>query len=206
MDQHGANKLKPLDRQLSKLPIFLRPSSPHDMLTYAENKMGVINVFQLYMKVEGNRTGVHREDLNVCSANLNIGPASCLWYFVSDTYWAALNDYAKTHGMNFFGREWWPDLKELEKANIPVFVAEQKAGGVIFTNVGTIHWVESNGKTNNVAWNFAPQTVRQYNEMMNRYIFNIDRKVPNIIPFKHIIWNMARRSKALRPSFHGCLV
>lgn len=113
------------------------------MLSYAGVTIGGVNVLQLYLKVTGNKTGLHQEDLNFCSVNINIGPAKCIWYFVPKEYWGALFDVAKKIGVDYFGRDWWPDKKLLRKYNITVYVVHQNAGDLIYTNVGTPHWVES---------------------------------------------------------------
>lgn len=49
-------------RELQKLPLLLQVSSTDDILSHIGYPILGVNTAQVYMKVSGNRTGVHQED------------------------------------------------------------------------------------------------------------------------------------------------
>lgn len=55
----------------------------------------------------------------------------------------------------------WPDYDELIRAKVPVYRFTQKAGDLVWVGGGCVHWVQSTGWCNNIAWNVGPTTSRQ---------------------------------------------
>ena len=105
----------------------------------------------------------HQENNNFSAININIGPGSCQWFCVADSYWGVIYDLCKKfasflalvchiqwlktlisrRGINYSSGSWWPDLKDLINNNVPVYQVLQEPGDVIWIGPGTIHWVQS---------------------------------------------------------------
>ena len=126
------------------------------MLTHLPHTILGMNSVQLYMKVPGCRTPGHQENLNFCSVNINIGPGLCEWFAVDTVYWGAIQRLCERNNTNFLTGSWWPLLDDLAEANIPVFRFIQRPGDLVFINAGVVHWVQSTGFCNNIAWNVGP--------------------------------------------------
>jgi len=91
---------------------------------------------------------------------------------------------------------WWPpDLDVLQKKNIPVYRFYQKAGDIVWVNVGCVHWVYAIGWCNNIAWNVGPFTARQYQLAIERYEWNKLQRYQSIVPMVQLSWNLARNAK-----------
>ena len=73
---------KQLNELMTKIPPQFMCSSNHDILRFARIDVLGVTSPQVYLKVKGNWTGGHQENLNARAANLNIGPASSLWHCV----------------------------------------------------------------------------------------------------------------------------
>lgn len=58
-----------------------------------------------------------------------------------------------------------------------------------------VHWVQSVGWCNNIAWNVGPLTARQYSLAIERYEWNKLQSFKSIVPMIHLSWNLARNIK-----------
>lgn len=113
------------------------------------------------------------------AVNINIGPEDTEWFCTPEKYWVDICRLCKKHGIDYLSGSWWPDLKELEVAGIPVMRLTQRPGDVVWLNSGTVHWVQGKSTTaqnkgpftstnlatgwcNNVAWNVGPFNEYQY--------------------------------------------
>jgi hypothetical protein len=56
--------------------------SKFDMLKYAKIDVLGVTTPQIYLKVKGNWTGGHQENLRVRAANINHGSASSIWHCI----------------------------------------------------------------------------------------------------------------------------
>ncbi|CAI8021475.1 Lysine-specific demethylase 6A [Geodia barretti] len=164
-----------------------------NLLSHIGHTVLGMNSVQLYMKVAGSRTPGHQENNNFCSLNINVGPGTCEWFAVPNSYWGVLHSLCEKYKVNFLIGSWWPVLEELPQHNIPVYRFTQYRGEVVFINPGTIHWVQANGVCNNIAWNTGPPTAHQFRMAWERYQWNKLQKVRSIVPMVHLTWNMARR-------------
>jgi len=54
----------------------------HDILRFARIQVLGVTSPQVYLKVRGNWTGGHQENLSARAGNLNHGPAKTLWHCV----------------------------------------------------------------------------------------------------------------------------
>ena len=54
----------------------------YDILKHARIQVLGVTSPQVYLKVKGNWTGGHQENMRVRAANLNHGPASSIWHSV----------------------------------------------------------------------------------------------------------------------------
>lgn len=180
-------------QELEKLPNFLKVYCPEiNMLNHIGHNVLGVNTVQLYMKVPGCRTPGHQENNNFSAININIGPGSCQWFCVADSYWGVIYDLCKKRGINYSSGSWWPDLKDLINNDVPVYQVLQEPGDVIWIGPGTIHWVQSIGWCNNVAWNVGPMSERQFRSAIERYEYNrIHPPYKSIVPMVQLSWNLA---------------
>ncbi|CAF0792717.1 unnamed protein product, partial [Didymodactylos carnosus] len=179
-------------QELAKLPLFMRVVSAGNILSHVGYTILGMNSVQLYMKVPGSRTPGHQENNNFCSVNMNIGPGDCEWFGISNEYWGVINQLCEKNGTNFLTGSWWPILDDLYEANVPVYRFLQKPGDLVWVNCGCIHWVQSVGWCNNIAWNVGPLTHQQYTISIERYEWNKLCQVKSIVPMIHLTWNIAR--------------
>lgn len=111
------------------------------------------------MKVKGNWTGGHQENLRLRATNINHGPESSLWYNVGDK--TDIDRFREISRRDFqidiFKSEgiWFCDPDYCLANGIKVKVINQKAGDMVVLQPGTVHWVRSHGMTTQTAWNFA---------------------------------------------------
>ena len=181
--------------ELKKLPPFLRVHSPENMLSHIGYDIYGMNTVQLYMKIPGCRTPGHRENLNFPAVNLNIGPGDVEWYCVDQQYTGVMTEICKTKGLTFVKDSWWPDLNDLWKAGIPVHRFVQKPGDLVYLNVGTIHWVQSLGWCNNIAWNVGMINSYTYQGAVFQSEYNKIVKYKSIVAMEHLSWNLIRNLK-----------
>ncbi|XP_036400518.1 lysine-specific demethylase 6A-like isoform X2 [Megalops cyprinoides] len=195
VDLSDERKWKLQLQELSKLPAFARVVSAGNLLSHMGHSILGMNTVQLYMKVPGSRTPGHQENNDFCSVNINIGPGDCEWFAVPEPYWGVMNDFCEKNNINFLMGSWWPNLEDLYEANVPVYRFIQRPGDLVWTNAGTVHWVQAIGWCNNIAWNVGPLTAYQYKLAVERYEWNKLQSVKSIVPMIHLSWNMARNIK-----------
>uniref|UniRef100_A0A8C7G6E2 Lysine-specific demethylase 6B n=1 Tax=Oncorhynchus kisutch TaxID=8019 RepID=A0A8C7G6E2_ONCKI len=186
-------------QELQKLPAFMRVASSGNMLSHVGHTILGMNTVQLYMKVPGSRTPGHQENNNFCSVNVNIGPGDCEWFSVHENYWPAIDDFCEKHGVDYLTGSWWPVLEDLYRSNIPVYRFIQRPGDLVWINAGTVHWVQAVGWCNNIAWNVGPLNSYQYQLALERFEWNVVKKVKSIVPMIHVSWNVARTVKVTDP-------
>ncbi|CAK9297124.1 unnamed protein product [Gordionus sp. m RMFG-2023] len=184
-------------QELNKLPTFLKVDSQcSNMLSHLGHTVLGMNSVQLYMKVPGCRTPGHRENLNFCSVNINIGPGDTEWFTVASNYWGALASLCSSRNVDFLKGSWWPgDIGELERNKIPFTHITQKPGDVVWINAGTVHWVQASGWCNNIAWNVGPLTSHQYELAMVHYEWNKLQHYKSLVPMVHLSWNIVTNVK-----------
>lgn len=134
-----------------KVPKELMCMSEFDMLSFARIKILGVTDPQVYLKVKGNWTGGHQENLRVRATNINHGPHSSLWYNVGgqqniDRFRQLAQadfkiDIFKSEG------QWFCDPDYCIANGIPIKIINQKAGDMIVLQPGTVHWVRSLGLT-----------------------------------------------------------
>ncbi|KAH8410657.1 hypothetical protein KR009_011097, partial [Drosophila setifemur] len=195
VDLSDEKKWKPQLTELQKLPAFARVISAANMLSHVGHVILGMNTVQLYMKVPGSRTPGHQENNNFCSININIGPGDCEWFAVPDAYWGGVHNLCEKNNISYLHGSWWPVLEDLYKENIPVYRFIQKPGDLVWVNAGCVHWVQSVGWCNNIAWNVGPLTARQYSLAIERYEWNKLQAFKSIVPMVHLSWNLARNIK-----------
>ncbi|XP_017004047.2 histone demethylase UTY isoform X1 [Drosophila takahashii] len=195
VDLSDEKKWKPQLTELQKLPAFARVISAANMLSHVGHVILGMNTVQLYMKVPGSRTPGHQENNNFCSININIGPGDCEWFAVPDAYWGGVHNLCEKNNISYLHGSWWPVLEDLYKENIPVYRFIQKPGDLVWVNAGCVHWVQSVGWCNNIAWNVGPLTGRQYSLAIERYEWNKVQAFKSIVPMVHLSWNLARNIK-----------
>lgn len=166
-----------------------------------ESRINVLGVTvpQIYMKVKGNWTGGHQENLRLRATNLNHGPDSSIWYNVGGkTNIDRFRELAKRDfDIDIFYSEglWFCDPDYCLANGIPVRVANQQAGDMVVLAPGTVHWVRSLGMTTQTAWNFADFSVTQLQEMIARYKINKETNFKTIIPFYTLFADLAAKNK-----------
>ncbi|KAL9923748.1 lysine-specific demethylase 6A isoform X1 [Glossina fuscipes] len=192
VDLSDERKWRPQLAELQKLPAFARVISAANMLSHVGHVILGMNTVQLYMKVPGSRTPGHQENNNFCSININIGPGDCEWFAVPDAYWGGIQSLCDKNSISYLHGSWWPVLEDLYKENIPVYRFIQRPGDLVWVNAGCVHWVQSVGWCNNIAWNVGPLTARQYSLAIERYEWNKLQNFKSIVPMIHLSWNLAR--------------
>ena len=81
--------------ELRKVPERLSCGSDYDILRYSDREVLGVTAPQVYLKVKGNWTGGHQENLSVRAANLNHGPASSMWHCVDTEHIERFAEIAK---------------------------------------------------------------------------------------------------------------
>jgi hypothetical protein len=115
------------------------------------------------MKVPGNWTGGHEENLRFTSVNINHGPGNCEWWAInprqSERFYKAIKADFKID-IHKAETAWWADESYLLAKGFDCYHGVQKPGDVMLVNSGTPHWVKSYGKTISSAWNICPKTFK----------------------------------------------
>ncbi|CAJ0583638.1 unnamed protein product, partial [Mesorhabditis spiculigera] len=179
-------------KELQKLPAFCRPGGASDMLSHLGFEIMGMNTVQMYMKVPGARTPAHVENNCFASVNVNIGPGDCEWFAVPYEYWSEINRMCNERKIDFLRDSWWPDVKELLKAGIPVYRFMQKAGDVVWVAPGCVHWVQATGWCNNIAWNVGPLTAFQLDVSLVSYEWNKLTQYNSLVPMQLLCWQLAK--------------
>ncbi|KAL3074208.1 hypothetical protein niasHS_015038 [Heterodera schachtii] len=179
-------------KELNKLPAFCRLNSASNMLSYLGHTVFGMNTVQLYLKVPGCRTPGHLENNSFASVNVNIGPGECEWFGVPYEYWPVLENLCKERNIDFLRGAWWPSVADLVKSDVPFYRFTQKAGDVVWVNGGCVHWVQSTGWCNNVAWNVGPMTANQLEMALLAHEWNRLNSYQSLVPMQHLCWALAR--------------
>jgi lysine-specific demethylase 6A len=202
IDLSNESKWHAQQKELTKLPDFMQVASENNMLSYVGYKINGCNTLQIYLKVPGCRTPGHQENNLFCSVNLNIGPGDCEWFGVDGRYCKKFRQLCRRNHVNFLKGCWWPNLSQLHKEKIPVFHFIQKPGDIVWVNIGCIHWVQSNGWCNNVAWNVGPMVYKQFKAAIGSYESNKRSLFKSLIPMVHLSWCLARSIKTTSEKLH----
>jgi len=192
VDLSFENKFRSQLQELMKLPHWTRVVSAGNMLSHMGYHLLGMNTVKMSMKVPGARTTAHQENNNFCAININIGPGDCEWFGVPDDYWGALHDLCEKNGVNYIHGNWWPNMKDLNDAEIPVYRFLQRPGDLVWVNSGCIHWVQAQGWSNNIEWNVGPLTYKQYTMAVERYEWNKLQSHKSEVPMMFLSWNLAR--------------
>uniref|UniRef100_A0A0M3IEH8 JmjC domain-containing protein n=1 Tax=Ascaris lumbricoides TaxID=6252 RepID=A0A0M3IEH8_ASCLU len=142
--------------------------------------------------VPGARTPGHQENNGLASVNINIGPGECEWFGVPYEYWPVIDDMLRKRGLDFLKGVWWPDIDDLLEAGVPVHRFTQKAGDLVWVGSGCVHWVQSTGWCNNVAWNVGPLTALQLQIAIFSHEWNKLHGYKSLVPLQHLCWQLAR--------------
>jgi histone demethylase len=149
-----------------------------------------MNTVKLTMKVPNARAPGHQDSF--CTINLNIGPGECEWFGVPFEYWGALKSLCDKHEVNYLHSKWWPNMQDLMDSEIPVYRFLQRPGDLVWVNSGCVHWTQAQGWCNNITWDVAPLTYKQYSLAMERYEWNKLQNCRSVVGMIHLTWNLAR--------------
>merc|ERR1712130_302096 len=158
VDLSYEHKFRQQLQELMKLPHWTRVVSAGNMLSHLGYQLVGMNTIRMSMKVPCARTLAHQENNNFCAININIGPGDCEWFGVPEDYWGSLHDLCEKNTVNYLQGMWWPNMKDLMEAEIPVYRFLQRPGDLVWVNSGCIHWVQAAGWSNNIEWNVGPLT------------------------------------------------
>ncbi|XP_057302437.1 lysine-specific demethylase 6A-like [Hydractinia symbiolongicarpus] len=192
VDLSDTKKWKPQLAELTKLPLFCKVVCGSNMLCHVGHNILGMNTVQLYMKIPGCRTPGHQENNSFAAININIGPGDCEWFCCDEKYWGVIHELCEKHGINFLSGSWWPVLEDLYEARVPVHRFIQKPGDLVWINCGNVHWVQSIGWCNNIAWNVGPLIPHQFELAIERYEWNKLQDYKSIVPMINLSWNLAR--------------
>ncbi|VDK47767.1 unnamed protein product [Anisakis simplex] len=142
--------------------------------------------------VPGARTPGHQENNCLASININIGPGECEWFAVPYEYWPVIDNMLREKGMDYLKGVWWPDMDDLLEMGVPVHRFIQKAGDLVWIGSGCVHWVQSIGWCNNVAWNVGPLTASQLEMAIFSHEWNKLNGYKSLVPLQHLCWQLAR--------------
>ncbi|KAK3699393.1 hypothetical protein QZH41_018548 [Actinostola sp. cb2023] len=205
VDLSDERKWKIQLQELNKLPPFTRVVAPSNMLSHFGHTILGMNSVQLYMKIPGSRTPGHQENNCFCAVNINIGPGDCEWFATPTEYWGVIHNLCEKYSINFLTGSWWPVLEELYEERVPVYRFIQRpgdmvwcvlstgdSGDMVWLNPGVVHWVQSLGWCNNIAWNVGPTTGHVFSIAVERYEWNKLQGEKSIVAMIHLTWNLAQ--------------
>jgi hypothetical protein len=172
---------------------------PRNMLAYTGMNLRDIEFYKMYFKVRGSITTPHQENLNLSLININFGPGSCTWFFISVEQFNKLEELLSKKKIKFSSMSWWPNLEELSESGIIFNEYDQKPGDMIFISPGTIHWAFSNGNCTHISWNLAPLNVRQYSMAIIKYDWNQINEVKSLLPMIDITFKIIKKAH-LKPN------
>uniref|UniRef100_A0A1I7V3H5 JmjC domain-containing protein n=1 Tax=Caenorhabditis tropicalis TaxID=1561998 RepID=A0A1I7V3H5_9PELO len=204
-------------KEIGKLPHFLQPNGEGSLMKYGAGILPGVNMPQIYMKPPGARSSPHQENHLLKSININLGPGSCVWYaiplewtkkfhsFIMEQFrlehrrtgQSFINDPKKVYRTGF-----WPHEKEIKAAGNPILKFIQEPGSTVLVNVGTYHWVQSNGQCINLSWNMAPSTHLQLSmaAIMNDHYLKMNQ--PRLLAIEQIVWKMAKEKVVVDEGLH----
>ena len=100
-------------------------------------------------------------------------------------YRGALKALCDKHGVNYLHTQWWPNMQDLMDDEIPVYRFLQRPGDLVWVNSGCVHWTQTQGWCNNITWNVAPLTHKQYSLALGELrMFHQVKKNPLFCMFK----------------------
>ena len=187
-----ARKFRNQHTELVKLPVWLRCVSASNMLSHIGAQVMGLNTVRLRMKVPGSRVPAFQEVSGFCTVNINIGPGDCEWFGVADEYADTVKKLCDKHGVDFQNGSWWPNMKDLNDEDIPVYRFLQKPGDLVWVNSGCVHWAQADGWCNNIEWRVGPLTHLQYKNALERFEWNKMQYVRPTVPMTALTWNVAR--------------
>ena len=199
VDLSFEHKFRQQLQEMVKLPHWTRVVSAGNMLSHLGYPLLGMNTVKMSMKIPGARTPAHQENNNFCAINLNIGPGDCEWFGVPEDYWGALYELCDKNGVNFIEGAWWPNMKDLMDAEIPVYRFLQRPGDLVWVNSGCIHWMQAAGWSNNVEWNVGPLTYKQYSLALQRYEWNKLQGHKSMVAMVYLSWNLAKNVRISEP-------
>jgi hypothetical protein len=165
-----------------------------NMIHYTGMILPGIEYPQMYFKVKGCLTPPHQETLSFVSYNLNFGPDTSTWYFVSENDYDKLVKLLKEKNLKFCDFNWWPNVDDLKKEEIKVEVYLQKPGDLVIVGPGTIHWVLSNGVCTHVSWNQAPLDSIQLGASLRKKSRNLTERENSVIPLVYTLHMTMKRA------------
>jgi len=192
VDLSYEHKFRQQLQELMKLPHWTRVVSAGNMLSHLGYQLIGMNTIRMSMKVPCSRTMAHQEKNNFCAININIGPGDCEWFGVPEDYWGSLHDLCEKNTVNYLQGMWWPNMKDLMEAEIPVYRFLQRPGDLVWVNSGCIHWVQAAGWSNNIEWNVGPLTHKQYSLAIERYEWNKLQNHKSDVAMIYLSWNLAK--------------
>lgn len=193
-----------LDALKAMLPSYLHWQGKHDVLRFCKQTVSGMTAPQLYLKLAGNWTGGHEENLRFSSVNCNHGPGTSRWYAVEARYAARLRTVVLSHGVDIYRSEgnWWPlDVRRLVDSGIMVQTGLQRPGDVVVLRGSTIHWVVAETASVHSSWNLGVLDARQILEALDRAALN-DRKMTavfSILPVRSLVCDIAREHLGATP-------
>jgi len=199
VDLSYEHKFRQQLQELMKLPHWTRVVSAGNMLSHIGYQLLGMNTIRMSMKVPCARTLAHQENNNFCAININIGPGDCEWFGVPEDYWGSLQELCDKNGVNYLHGSWWPNMKDLMEAEIPVYRFLQRPGDLVWVNSGCIHWVQSAGWSNNIEWNVGPLTHKQYSLAIERYEWNKLQSFKSVVAMMYLSWNLAKNVRVSEP-------
>ena len=182
-----------------KLPPWTKVVSAGNILSHAGHQLLGMNTVKMSMKVPNARTTARQEHNNFCVVNINIGPGDCEWFGIPEDYWGAMYELCDKNGVNYLTGSWWPSMKDLMDAEIPVYRFLQKPGDLVWVNSGCIHWMQASSWSNNIEWNVGPMTYKQYTLSLHRYEWNKLQQYKSKVAMIFLSWNMAKNVRITEP-------
>ena len=183
--------------ELTKLPSWARVVSAGNMMSHLGYPIQGMNTVKLSMKVPNARSQALQDSF--CVININIGPGDCEWFGVGFEYWGALKASCDKNGVNYLHSQWWPNMQDLMDEEIPVYRFLQHPGDLVCVNSGSVHWTQAQGWCNNITWNVAPLTHKQYSLALERYEWNKLQNYKSVVGMTHLTWNLARNVRVSDP-------
>lgn len=176
--------------ELNKLPSFIKCVSASNMLTHVGALIPGLNTISLGMHVPNCKMLGLRTANNFCSVNINVGPGDYEWCATSAEYGTILAKLCNRHGFELDGKNWWPQLSDLQKYNIPVYRFSQRPGDLVWINSGTLYWVKAVGWCNNINWNVGPLSAQQFELAAERTEMNKLLFQKSDLPLVQLTWNI----------------
>ena len=170
-----------------KIPPSFMCMSKYDILKFARVNVLGVNTPQIYLKVRGNWTGGHQENLSLRAININFGPSSTIWHAIAlpkdiEEFRRLVLEKYKLDIKKHEGL-WFCDIDFCLANKTPVITFNQRKGDLVLLGPTVLHWVRTLGLTTQSAWNFGSCDLYQLEQMNIRYTYNKEYNFVNIIPF-----------------------